>query len=119
MEQALKEIVGYIALGLEAGAGLIIAIGAIKAFCRLAKPALSREGLLDVKKGVWLRFAIWLLLGLEFELGADVLRSAITPTWMDIGQLGAIAGIRTFLNYFLEKDIDKYSEPARAVNLQQ
>jgi len=52
------------------------------------------------------------MLGLEFELAADVLRSAISPRWSDIGQLGAIAGIRTFLNYFLEKDVDKYGERA-------
>jgi len=32
-------------------------------------------------------------------------RSAIAPTWDDIGQLAAIAAIRTFLNYFLERDL--------------
>jgi len=38
-------------------------------------------------------------------------RSVITPDWADIGQLAAIAVIRTFLNYFLEKDLEKYGEP--------
>ena len=46
---------------------------------------------------------VWLLLGLEFELAADIVRSVISPTWVEIGQLAAIAVIRTFLNYFLEK----------------
>lgn len=55
---------------------------------------------------------MWLLLALEFELAADVLRTAISPTWDDVGKLGAIAAIRTALNYFLEKDIDKYSGAA-------
>ena len=114
MEQVLKQAVASIALGLEASAGLIIAVGAIKALSRLVKPAFSRGDMLDVKKRVWLRFAMWLMLGLEFELAADVLRSAISPNWSDIGQLGAIAGIRTFLNYFLEKDIDKYGEQTAA-----
>jgi uncharacterized membrane protein len=54
---------------------------------------------------------VWLLLGLEFELAADIVRSVITPTWTDIGQLAAIAIIRTFLNYFLEKDVEKFAEP--------
>jgi len=46
-----------------------------------------------------------LVLALEFELAADILRTAITPTWNEIGQLTAIALIRTFLNYFLSKDV--------------
>jgi uncharacterized membrane protein len=52
---------------------------------------------------------VWLLLSLEFELGADIIRTAISPTWEQIGQLASIAVIRTFLNYFLEKDIEKYA----------
>jgi len=48
---------------------------------------------------------VWLLIGLEFELAADIIRSVVSPTWQDIGELGAIAVIRTFLNYFLEKDL--------------
>ena len=49
---------------------------------------------------------MWLLLGLEFELAADIIGSVISPTWQDIGELGAVAVIRTFLNYFLEKDLE-------------
>jgi uncharacterized membrane protein len=54
---------------------------------------------------------MWLILGLEFMLAADIVRRAISPAWQQIGQLAAIAVIRTFLNYFLEKDIEKYAEP--------
>jgi len=63
-----------------------------------------------IRKHIWQRFGVWLLLGLEFELAADVARTVITPTWTEIGQLGAIAVIRTFLNYFLETDLEKYDE---------
>ena len=49
---------------------------------------------------------MWLLLGLEFALAADIISSVISPTWQDIGELGAIAVIRTFLNYFLERDLE-------------
>jgi uncharacterized membrane protein len=62
------------------------------------------------RKEVLVRFGIWLLLGLEFELAADIIRTAISPSWTDIGQLAAIAAIRTVLNHFLEKDIEKYDE---------
>jgi uncharacterized membrane protein len=63
------------------------------------------------------RFGVWLLLGLEFELGADIIRTAISPTWTQIGQLGAIAVIRTFLNHFLEEDLEKYQKKAGQVEL--
>ena len=57
---------------------------------------------------------MWLLLGLEFELAADIIRSVISPTWQDIGELGAIAVIRTFLNYFLEKDLESAESRSEA-----
>jgi uncharacterized membrane protein len=46
-----------------------------------------------------------LSIGLEFLIGADILKSAISPTWQDIGQLAAIVGIRTVLNYFLTREL--------------
>jgi uncharacterized membrane protein len=55
----------------------------------------SKSGL---RKDSWMRFGVWLLLGLEFELAADIVRTAIAPTWTDIGHLAAIGVIviRTF-----------------------
>jgi uncharacterized membrane protein len=38
---------------------------------------------------VWLRYARWLVAGLTFQLAADILETAIAPTWQDIGQLAA------------------------------
>jgi uncharacterized membrane protein len=61
---------------------------------------------LKLKKRIWRRFAASILLALEFALGADIARTAISPTWEDIGQLAAIAAIRTFLNFFLERDLE-------------
>src|SRR5215469_3403661 len=60
---------------------------------------------LKLKKQIWRRFAASILLALEFALGADIARTAIAPTWAQIGQLAAIAAIRTFLNFFLERDL--------------
>jgi uncharacterized protein DUF1622 len=68
----------------------------------MARPAASH----GMRKSIWRRFGLWLLLGLEFALAADIITSVISPTWQDIGELGAIAVIRTFLNYFLEHDLE-------------
>jgi uncharacterized membrane protein len=92
-----------LALMVEAASVLFITIGTLEAVWMLLR--LPREGR---RKAVWVRFGVWLLLSLEFQLGADIIRTAISPTWTQIGQLGAIAVIRTFLNHFLEEDLDKY-----------
>jgi uncharacterized membrane protein len=42
---------------------------------------------------------------LELLLAADILQTAVAPTWDDIGKLAAVATIRTVLNYFLEKEL--------------
>jgi uncharacterized membrane protein len=57
---------------------------------------------------IWLKFATWILLALEFALAADILRTAVAPTWDDIWKLAVIATIRTMLNYFLAKDIGTF-----------
>jgi uncharacterized membrane protein len=108
MQEILREIAASIALGVETGAALIIGYGAIEAIYGSIRAIAERKSKAGQRKDVWLRFGIWLLLGLEFELAADIVRTAISPTWADIGQLAAIGVIRTFLNFFLEKDMEKY-----------
>lgn len=110
MEDTFKSIASYIALGVEAGAVLLILIGASEALCKMLGRFFRGKFVRGTRKEIWARFGVWLLLGLEFELAADIIRSAISPNWTDIGQLAAIAAIRIVLNYFLEKDIEKYGE---------
>ena len=97
----------------EAVAGIIIAIAVIEAAGRTGgllvrrRPAVDPEASHEAKEEIRLRLGRWLALALEFELGADILRTAIAPTWSEIGQLAAVATIRTALNYFLQQEIDK------------
>jgi uncharacterized membrane protein len=97
---------------IEAIAVLVVTFGSLEAFFKLlvvmTKPGASH----GVRKAIWRRFGVWLLLGLEFELAADIITSVISPSWQDIGELGAIAIIRTFLNYFLERDLEQSDSPS-------
>lgn len=112
MEEYLKIGAEYVALMLEMFSVLIIAVGGLEATYRTLSPVL--RGRLNhghrVRRDAWLSLARWLLLGLEFMLAADIVRSIIAPSWNDIGQLAAIAVIRTFLNYFLERDLEAAAE---------
>lgn len=104
MDEALKDWARIVVMFVEAAAVLLIAVGAIEALWKAA--ASGVDATLGTKKLIWVHFARWLLLALEFQLAADILRTAVQPSWNDIGQLGAIAGIRTFLGFFLERDME-------------
>lgn len=114
MEEVFKTFAEYIALALEAISILVVAIGGLEAAYRSLWPMLRGQVSHGERRAAWLSLARWLLLGLEFMLAADVVRTAITPDWQAIGQLGAIAVIRTFLNYFLERDLEAASHVQEA-----
>lgn len=106
MEAVLDILVEYVALSLEMISILIVAIGGLEAAYLSLWPMLRGHVTHGIRRAAWLSLARWLLLGLEFLLAADIVRSAISPDWKAIGQLAAIAVIRTFLNYFLERDLE-------------
>src|SRR5262245_46283136 len=90
----------------EAAAVIVVTFGTLEAFLRLVWMGATPSATHGARKAIWRRFGVWLLLGLEFALAADIIASVVSPTWQDIGELGAIAVIRTFLNYFLEHDLE-------------
>ena len=92
---------------LESAAVLIVTAGAIDAGGRILIAIARMSTTHGDGKVVWRRFGMWLLLALEFELAADIVTSVVAPTWPDLGRLASIALIRTFLNYFLEKDVSE------------
>lgn len=107
MEELFIEVARTAELLVEAMAVLVVTYGAVEAFAKLIGLAISPGAGHGIRKAVWRRFGTWLILGLEFALAADIIATAVAPSWQDIGQLGAIAVVRTFLNYFLEHDLEK------------
>ncbi|MNL11308.1 hypothetical protein D3C87_1321390 [compost metagenome] len=108
MENIVHEVASHISTALELIASIIIAIGALEATLQTVVPWVLRKSTHGMRRTAWLGFARWILLGLEFTLAADIVRTASTPTWDAIGQLAAVALIRTFLSYFLERDLEAY-----------
>ena len=110
IEDNFKEIAGYVALAIEAAAVFVVAFGAIQALSGVIVLIFQRAA--DEMQGreIWLKFATWILLALEFALAADIVRTAVAPTWDDITKLAVIAAIRTMLNYFLAKDIAEFDQ---------
>jgi uncharacterized membrane protein len=108
-----KTLIEYLSRGIELAAAVIIGIAAVEATIKALLLFIRRGAPPAAKNEVRLTLGRWLAVGLEFELAADILRTAITPTWTDIEQLAAIAALRTALNYFLAKEIEKESSPAQ------
>jgi len=72
--------------------------------------ALASGGSNQDKRVIWLGFAKVLVAALSIQLAADIIESSISESWEAIGRLGAIAVIRTFLDYFLGRDVDEIRE---------
>ena len=102
-EHTLREMVDLMVRLIEACGAVVIMIGALVAIVKFAL-ALGRRDI-NQFSSVRLTMARFLVLGLEFQLAADVLRTAISPSFEEIGKLAAIATIRTLLNYFLNREI--------------
>jgi uncharacterized membrane protein len=115
MEELFRILAANVALAVETVAIAIITFGALEALLGTLAPLVRRSRTVGWRKRVWVRLGSWLLLGLQFALAADIVRSTISPDWTDIGQLAAIAAIRTFLNYFLERDLAEFTAESRAV----
>lgn len=102
-ENAVINAVLWLKLGIETVGALIIALGILSAGWLLVK-AVAKRQTADFT-AIRLTLARYLALALEFQLGADILSTAIAPSWEQIGKLGAIAVIRTALNYFLSREM--------------
>ena len=109
MEEWLHLVTKDIVVIIDAMALIIVAIGTVEAFFTglwAAFPAPAHRRFREIL----VRYGRWLVAGLTFQLAADIIATSIAPSWQEVGQLGAIAVIRTFLNYFLERDLAELSD---------
>ncbi|MCU7702057.1 DUF1622 domain-containing protein [Streptomyces albidoflavus] len=110
-ESALHRAVDLTVRLVEFGGAAVIFIGAVWAFAQFLLLGVRRRRPRNARpiagfNRVRLSLGRFLALGLEFQLAGDVLRTAIAPSFDQIGQLAAIAAIRTGLNFFLGREIE-------------
>lgn len=106
----IDEVAELIATAIEVVMVLVIVIGSVRAAAAIASRLARREALAPAVRQIWLHYAAWILLALEFALAADIIRTVVGPNWEEIGQLGAIAAIRIALGYFLGRDIGEIEQ---------
>jgi uncharacterized membrane protein len=106
LEHSLDACISLLELLLETIAAICVSIGLVRTL-QLALETRRRRNILPYLK-LRLRFGSWLAIALEFQLGADILSTTVAPTLEALAKLGAIALIRTFLNYFLAKELEEF-----------
>jgi uncharacterized membrane protein len=112
-EQGLLDAVDVAVQVVEAAGAVVIFVGAVIAFARFIRVSIRQEGMAPFAP-VRLDLGRFLALGLEFQLAADILRTAVSPSFTELAQLAAIAAIRTALNFFLGLEIKEESELVQA-----
>ena len=115
LEEGLIGVVSLLKITLEATSLLCVAFGLVTTiklalsyrFWRGNASFLSSwRDRTSIFSSLRLRFGRWLTLALEFQLGSDIVATTVAPTFESLGKLAVIAVIRTFLNYFLEKELE-------------
>ena len=104
IEELLRTGAEGVALAAEAIGALIVAVAIVATVARYARDLFGRSETFPQER---LRLGVGrsLALALEFLLAADIVRTAVAPSWDEIGKLAAIAAIRTALNFFLQREI--------------
>jgi uncharacterized membrane protein len=87
-----------------------IVAGVIIALIRSIQARLRSPGLHPLHTNFRMLFGGWLVVALEFQLAADIAGTIVSPSTQHLVELGAIAFIRTFLNYFLSKELKEEKE---------
>ncbi len=112
-ENTLRTAVFLLVRLVEAGGAIVIFAGAAIGFVRFVLAAVRTRRAQEFTP-VRLDVGRFLALGLEFQLASDLLRTAVAPSFQEIGKLAAVAAIRTALNFFLSREIrDERAELAR------
>jgi uncharacterized membrane protein len=100
----IRNIVEFAGRAVDAAGVAVIVVGMLLATV-LAVIRISRRQA-DVYRGYRRRVGRSILLGLEFVVAGDIIRTvAVAPTYASVGVLAVIVGIRTFLSFSLELEI--------------
>ena len=102
---------------IDAIAFLVIVVGTVDVVFRSLRAVLAGASRNEMR-AVWLTYARFLVAGLTFQLAADIIETSISTSWEAIGRLAAIAVIRTFLEFFLERDVSEVRERQQAAREQ-
>jgi uncharacterized membrane protein len=105
LHNGLGTMVAFLKLALESISALCVATGLLSSLIMAVKFARRSSHFLQNLPAIRVQFGSWLALALEFQLAADIVATTTNATLQALGELGLLALIRTFLNYFLQREL--------------
>jgi uncharacterized membrane protein len=102
LEEIVLTVIHYLVPLVEACGAFVIVMGVIRTMAYQLRRLFSFDA--ECVANARLQLVQSLVMGLDFQVAADVLKTAIAPTWNDILLLAAVIGLRTVLNYLLERE---------------
>ncbi|WP_019501459.1 DUF1622 domain-containing protein [Pseudanabaena sp. PCC 6802] len=118
LEKSLYALAAFLKLILEGISVLCILLGLLQVLQQVLMSTRRSHRLTSsiVFTDFRIRFGAWLLLALEFQLAADIVNTTVAPSFEALGKLGTIAVIRTFLNYFLNRELAETLQSKKLLN---
>jgi uncharacterized membrane protein len=110
MEEAIARAALEVASLIDAVATLVVAAASVEVVIRSAIAFFTTGWAADLQPIRW-RLGTWIGLALELLIGSDVVRTAVSPSWTDLWQLGAIVVLRVVINYTLMNDMKEGVPP--------
>ena len=114
MEEYSRSAALHLAAGVQLAAAAVVTLACLRAVVRSFALLLRPGDPGPAAEATRLALGRWLALALEFQVAADILRTAATPTWTELGQLAAVIALRTVLNYALRRELAEAARPSAA-----
>jgi len=102
-----KQVADLVGTAFELAGMAALVIGAALAFVIYIITLSRRRNASEAYRGLRRNLGKAIMVGLELLIAADIVRSvAIDPTFETVGVLGLIVGVRTFLSWSLEVEVN-------------
>jgi uncharacterized membrane protein len=113
VESIVQVVTQQIALAINVVAVIVVLGGVVQALVGVCRTLFDDAAVVASRRALWADFARWLIAGLTFQLAADIVETAVAPSWDDLGRFAAIAAIRALLSYSLDRDMNAIAERQR------
>ena len=103
LDHWIRVVLGYLVPVIEAFGALVVVVGSTRTVVQYLRSCMGPGP--DRMASLRIQLGQSMVMGLEFLVAADILRTALTPTWNEMLLLAALIGLRTVLNYFVELEL--------------